>query len=32
MQKTAMQQHFDWDDSAKGYEEVYQYALDKKRN
>ena len=31
MQESAMKEHFGWDDSAKGYEEVYQYALKKKR-
>ncbi len=31
MQLLAMQQHFSWSDAAKSYEEVYQYALSKKR-
>jgi starch synthase len=32
MQKSAMKKHFGWDDSAKGYIDVYRYALNKKRN
>ena len=32
MQKLAMQKRFGWDDSAKAYEDVYRYALEKKRN
>ncbi len=31
MQKGAMKQRFDWEKSAKEYEEVYRYALEKKR-
>ncbi len=31
MQKRAMKQRFDWEKSAKGYEEAYRYALNKKR-
>jgi len=32
MQKTAMKQHFSWDDAAKGYIDVYRYALKQKRD
>jgi len=32
MQSFAMSEHFSWDDSAKEYEKVYRYALEKKGN
>jgi starch synthase len=32
MQRNAMAEHFGWDDAAKGYEEVYAFALRHKRN
>lgn len=31
MQKFAMQEHFSWEDSAKEYEKVYQFALEQKQ-
>jgi len=31
MQKFAMQEHFSWEDSAKEYEKVYEFALNNKR-